>query len=128
MFEADCYTFRADECSKIQHTDESQSPLEKSQHSPIQYYSAGATASYEALLKGINGMMQDEKTVSGYLGKNGVTLYRTIANQKDIMADLVQELALRRIKNTEQVVILSEWDTFYARAMPEAFKTAILEQ
>lgn len=89
----------------------------------IVYFSAGATASDERLLEGIVPAPKNN-TVSGYLDELGVTLYRTTATDKEMMETLVHELKIRRIEQPDHVVILSEWDTFYGRAMPEAFSNA----
>jgi hypothetical protein len=87
----------------------------------IIYYSAGATASDEDLLKDIESWTKG-KTVSGQLGQ-GVKLYRTTATDNAMMRILVNELCVRKVKKTDHIVILSEWDTFYGRAMPKAFET-----
>ena len=41
-----------------------------------------------------------------------------------MMDIVVNELHLRQVEKTDHVVILSEWDTFYGRTMPKAFKYA----
>jgi hypothetical protein len=73
--------------------------------------------------------VEEDDTISAYLslskqGKQGMTLYRTTATDLDMMEIVVNELHLRQVKNTDHVVILSEWDTFYGRAMPKAFEFA----
>ena len=108
---------------------------EISTNTPITYYSATATASDESLLQkvlpkeAVNG-----KTVQAYLQladsaptkhKHGITLHRTTATDAEMMNAMLDELTiLHRIKKTNHVVILSEWDTFYGRSISEAFKTA----
>ena len=47
---------------------------------PIVYYSAGATASDYRLLKDVLGHAEEGDTVSAYLSEQGMTLYRTTAN------------------------------------------------
>ena len=116
----------------------------------IIYFSAGATASDEDLLKDIV-LVPKCKTISQYLGAANVNLYRTTATDDAMMKILVKELEWRQVKahyndpdimylfmhwlpeklgyhqdtqaeQEDHVVILSEWDTFYGRAMPNAFK------
>ena len=87
----------------------------------IIYYSAGATASDKRLLQGSN--IKECATVSECLGNRGITLYRTSATDKAMMAIVAEELLVRNVKKSDQIVILSEWDTFYGRAMPKSFKT-----
>lgn len=113
----------------------------------IVYFSAGATASDKDLLKDIV-LIPKCKSISDCLGKANVKLYRTTATDDAMMKILVQELGVRQVKphyinedimywlpeklgygqdkppkQEDHVVILSEWDTFYGRAMPDAFKS-----
>ena len=89
------------------------------------YYSAGATASDNRLLNGV-GITTEPlcKTVSDCLRNRGLTLYRTTATEHDMMAVLVAELGMRRVEKKDHVIILSEWDTFYGRSMPDTFRNA----
>jgi len=41
-----------------------------------------------------------------------------------MMAVLVAELGIRRVEKKDHIIILSEWDTFYGRSMPDTFKNA----
>lgn len=88
----------------------------------IVYFSAGATASDWRLLQNI--MPTECKTISDYMKSQGIVLYRTTATDNVMMDVLVDELDARRVKKTDHVVILSEWDTFYGQIMPDAFKNA----
>ncbi|WP_262965591.1 hypothetical protein [Methylobacter psychrophilus] len=89
------------------------------------YYSAGATASDNRLLNGVGITPQSLcKTVSDCLRSRGLTLYRTTATEHDMMAELVAELGIRKIDKKDHIIILSEWDTFYGRSMPDTFKNA----
>ncbi len=119
------------------------SPLGKINGHNIVYFSAGATASDEGLLKeSIKQAIDGGETVSDYLRDQGVTLYRTTATDSKVMGILVDELYVRHVKahyldikqwlleklgfpheeQEDHIVILSEWDTFYGRAMPKAFE------
>jgi hypothetical protein len=88
----------------------------------IVYLSAGATASDARLLQNI--LPPTCKNISAYLKTHGITLHRTSSTDEAMMDVLVDELDARRVKKTDHVVILSEWDTFYGQVMPGAFKKA----
>ena len=45
-------------------------------------------------------------------------------NQNEYAQKLLKKLGIHQDERKDHVVILSEWDTFYGRAMPEAFNTA----
>ncbi|MDD1615301.1 MAG: hypothetical protein CG439_367 [Methylococcaceae bacterium NSP1-2] len=87
----------------------------------IVYFSAGATASDNKLLEGLQKVKTEKETVSNYFKSKGVKLYRTTATDNVMMIRLMEELKLRHVNKKDHVVILSEGDTFYGRAMPEAF-------
>ena len=94
-------------------------------YKPIVYYSAGATASNFLLLREALGVkVRHGETVSGYLQEQGITLHQTTFTDTEMMGIVEKELDRRRVKKTDHVVILSEWDTFYGRAMPKAFELA----
>jgi|GEM_PF-992702 len=86
----------------------------------ITYYSAIATAPDDELLLKITDKKLNK--INDYLKKCNITLYRTTATDDEMMKMVANELDLRRVKKTDHVVILSEWDTFYGRSMPKAFK------
>ncbi|MGY6276322.1 hypothetical protein [Methylomonas sp. MgM2] len=92
----------------------------------IQYFSAAATASDQALLNGD----KDCRSVSECLSRKGVNLLRTTVTDDKMMALLVEELANRGVDSQSapdqapHIAILSEWDTFYGRTMRSAFKAA----
>ena len=89
----------------------------------IVYYSAGATASSDDLLAGIE-QTDACQSITECLHKYELTLYRTTATDDAMMALLADEISLRGVKKTDKVVTLSEWDTFYGRAMCRAFQKA----
>lgn len=88
----------------------------------IRFYPAAATAEEYWLLN------QQDKHSDGLiktLSAKGVTLTRTIADDRKIAEELVRELGLRGINSSNNhVVILSEWDTFYGRVLPLTFAAA----
>ncbi|PPD47264.1 MAG: hypothetical protein CTY13_05930 [Methylobacter sp.] len=108
-------------CSSVKH--DVNTSLGEISGRDIVYFSAAATASDHRLLEGIVPEPKNQ-TVSAYLFGRGIRLFRTTATDNEMMATLAYELAIRRVKNPDHVVILSEWDTFYGRAMPEAFRNA----
>lgn len=63
--------------------------------------------------------------------KIGWKFFRTIASDKDLLGFLINKEFPKRdisVKNSDDIVILvSEWDTFYGRALPEAFIRTIKE-
>lgn len=90
----------------------------------IRFFSASATAEDAWILEGlrrdfgINGL-------TGVLKNKGITLTRTIADDKRVAEELVNELKLRQIDSrNNHVVLLSEWDTFYGRVLPLTFAAA----
>lgn len=58
----------------------------------------------------------------------GVDFKNVIAPDDLLVRELIDELKLRRIDLTDQrqqVALISEWDTFYGRSIPVAFKVAL---
>lgn len=86
----------------------------------IAFYAAAATASDARLLE--FGLSPHFSDVSSALQQKGITLLRTTATDTDMMRILDDELQLRHLSHQKQVVILSEWDTFYGQSMPLAFQ------
>ncbi|MCX7096833.1 MAG: hypothetical protein NTV43_02880 [Methylococcales bacterium] len=91
---------------------------------PIIYYATGATASDQRLLDDAFGSKETCGTVSEYLLSQKVKLHRITPTDRGMMDVLVAELGLRQVEKSDHVLILSEWDSFYGRAMPTAFKNA----
>lgn len=95
----------------------------------IEFYSASATAGNAALLRGLPPNTQipicrDPKTTQ----RGPVCVLRTIATDDALAGLIVDELALRGVRPSEctpgqtcdRVALISEWDTFYGRSLPEA--------
>lgn len=58
------------------------------------------------------------------------SVHRVIATDDTLMASLIRELRLRRVDparkaQPDRVVLVSEWDTSYGRALPKAFERAV---
>ena len=60
----------------------------------------------------------------------GIEFFRTISSDKALMREMIEkEFKNRGIKdkeNSDVIILVSEWDTFYGRSLPEAF-TEVLE-
>jgi len=120
----DSDTFTA--CASMPLNNTANSKLGKIIKQDITYFSAGATAGDSILLEDIKPTTE-YPFVSGYLYNKGVTLYRTTATDAELMKVVANELQLRQVEVNDDVVILSEWDTYYGRVMPKAFKDAFKE-
>lgn len=113
------------ECIDKSDTNVDKASIKQISEPNLVYYSAGATASDNRLLNAV-GITPEPlcKTVSDCLMSCGLTLYRTTANEHDMMAVLVAELGMRKVEKKDHVIILSEWDTFYGRSMQDTFRNA----
>ncbi len=58
-------------------------------------------------------------------GKRRFRFQRTIATDTALVRSLVRELVIRRVKPDDGIVLISEWDTSYGRALSKTFKTKI---
>jgi len=85
----------------------------------IGFYAAAATAADFELSNLCNN--QSERCLEQLFSDKGIRLLRTTSSDEDLMKALVSELSLRRISANAHIVILSEWDTFYGRAMRDTF-------
>ena len=85
----------------------------------IAYYSAAATASDKDLFESL----ACPNSPNCY-NKSPSNLHRTTATDAELMDLLVEELLNRNVNREDNVVILSEWDTFYGRTMRKTFKHA----
>lgn len=104
----------------------------------VDMWNATATASDELLLHGVMSPEAEIKTVDGILGsklKGGFTFHRSTLTDREVMDVLVDELQNnRRIKvcpddkgETDHVALISEWDTFFGRALPVTFEHAVFD-
>jgi hypothetical protein len=103
--------------------------------SDVWFYSSQATMADREILKGI----ADGKFLSEFLNDKGIHLVRTIADDHSVIASLVEELSIRHVRSDDakrngandvdndklnHVVLLSDWDTSYGRALPLYFEKA----
>lgn len=60
-------------------------------------------------------------------GNNSGLIFRTIANDRSLVSKLVKEVEDRYVEfcNEDRVAIISEWDTFYGRALPLTFAACV---
>ncbi len=68
--------------------------------------------------------------ISNFCGVDGKTclrFLRTIRSDDILIRELICELARRKLRQGDFVVVLSEWDTYFGRLLPRAFADAIEE-
>jgi len=97
------------------------------------FVSAMATAPASQLLSDIddtaprtkNEQDEYEKTLSELFQRWDITFLRTAVTDTKLMDTIIDELQKRGVRlydsNPDRVALISEWDTFYGRALPEAF-------
>ncbi|WP_157205558.1 hypothetical protein [Methylomonas koyamae] len=86
----------------------------------VTFYSAAATAADDQLMEGYDS--NRDRCITAFSENINITLHRTTSTDQQLMKVLAEELRLRRIRDDEDVVILSEWDTFYGRSMRKTFE------
>jgi hypothetical protein len=86
----------------------------------VRFFCPTATASTKEL--GIaNGGQQDD-SVKERLGHAGVTFERFTTTDDQLCRELARELQRRGVKlDPEHIALISEFDTFYGRALPDSF-------
>ena len=105
----------------------------------VSIFSALATASEEALFGDLlpTGYSLKEMIEEGVQRKSrgGLQLHRTILTDDEVLRGLIEELPLRHVhvvpwrdkrgnwRPADHVVILSEWDSAYGRALDKTFQT-----
>ena len=88
---------------------------ESEQSNEISFFAAGATVEHSHLVG--SDAPDDLKKYNPI--KN---LWRTIGSDGDISSALVKELKLRQVNpETDHVLLISEWDSFYGRSFPKTF-------
>jgi hypothetical protein len=103
----------------------------------VKMYAALPTAAERLLTKQPDGNVSDQRrssvkailehAINGESGKiGGFQFVRTILNDETVIEALIQELKrrgvdVRREGKPDFVAIISEWDTFYGRALPRTF-------
>ena len=110
----------------------------------IKFYSAAATVEAAWILEGLpkksgrpckadavtppsnkNEKNIDELNLVNTLNDRSVSLVRTISDDKLVAKKLINELEQRQVNpDKDHIVLLSEWDTFYGRALPLTFAAA----
>lgn len=86
-------------------------------------YSASATAADWRLDPHFRSSAEPREEATSKLGSNGVAFVNLTCTDDQMSRVLVEELALRDIHVAEgdRIALLSEWDTFYGRALPQSF-------
>ena len=96
----------------------------------VQILSSSATADDHLLLKEIEDYDEHYDNVTDLFAKelNSVTFLRTIGTDKVLTDSLVDELARRGADprdSRNHIALISEWDTFYGRALPQTFISSV---
>lgn len=110
--------------------------------SGVSMYSASSTADDEAMLFEVLPGQLMTGMVADFVNSRwaGFNLQRLTATDKELCESLVGELELRQIflrgttstepsaleSHIDHVAVVSEWDTFYGRALPMSFAAAVL--
>ena len=99
----------------------------------VEMWCATATASDELLLHEIN--QPENQTIEEYFAKKmdstehseSFLFYRCTATDRDVINTLADELRTKRgLKlNHDHIALISEWDTFYGRALPVTFEREV---
>jgi hypothetical protein len=105
--------------------------------SGVEIYSAMATVDDEILLQGVTGRdplrnckSAPDEVVGNIEGKaKGIHFERTIGSDRRLAEKLIEELQNRRVSfGKDHLVLISEWDTYYGRSLPETFKQVLQEK
>lgn len=87
----------------------------------VELYSPWATVPPALLAYG----MKSEKTPDELLTAAGLVSTYRVTNDNVLFAALLDELDRRKVKiGEDRIVLIGEWDSFYARALPPAFTAA----
>ncbi|MGH6835038.1 MAG: hypothetical protein ACREC9_05700 [Methylocella sp.] len=92
----------------------------------VQFYTYSASAEDIQLLRGLTTTCT---SVHDYFANLGIDIRRTIATDEVLARGIVGELELRGVKPgvptdqpTDHVALISEWDTFYGRTVPDTME------
>jgi hypothetical protein len=98
-------------------------------------YSPRATAEDEALLQGVDPVSETNRqnqTIEQYLTArkpiDRIAFQRTTATDGELVKALVKELGLRGVEPGDGIVLVSEWDTLYGRALPHSFRDEMCQK
>lgn len=92
----------------------------------IRFYPATATAEDSWILNGLPKTPANVDLAS-MLSNENIRLTRTISDDRQVSKKLVEELKLRQVSSARNhIVLISEWDTFYGRALPLTFASAYM--
>lgn len=92
----------------------------------IRFYPATATAEDSWILNGLPKTPANVDLASA-LSNEYISLTRTISDDRQVSKKLVEELGFRQVNSVRNhIVLISEWDTFYGRALPLTFASAYM--
>jgi hypothetical protein len=89
-------------------------------------FSSWATTADALLWSGADGVRSE--TITDLIRTNGPALINVTCTDDQLIEELLDELALRGVhpeKGHDAVMLLSEWDTFYGRALPITFAAVV---
>ncbi|MGC4099540.1 MAG: hypothetical protein QM706_20790 [Nitrospira sp.] len=99
----------------------------------IELYSPWATADPELLLRELGratpaclDAASCEQALKDRLANAGIVLKHSVISDRELTLALALELQRRQVAlGKDSIVLISEWDTFYGRALPIAFEKSI---
>ena len=89
----------------------------------VWFYAYGASASDDQLLDHLGGTCE---TVQRYFGQFGIHVQRTIATDDTLAQGIATELRKRRVEPSDAIALISEWDTFFGRTLPQAVERQLV--
>lgn len=120
--------------SSDEQSSQEKNPGSRSGSIALELYSPWATAAPELLVSGLSvddASLQctDANSCAGslvtLLARDRVTLAHAVPSDKELAVALVAELQRRQVEiGRHPIALIGEWDTFYGRALPMAFKAA----
>jgi hypothetical protein len=110
----------------------SESPDLSAKLKGLEIYSATATAEDSFLLQELKDAPQSKLNcqdkskdiIANKFCDAGITFYRTICSDKELTQEMIDELELRGVGADDHIALISEWDTFYGRSLPQTFENA----
>jgi hypothetical protein len=99
----------------------------------LQFYGYSATVNDATLMLAAGSLCKSDTCLADFF-KNRIEFYRMVATDQALARTIRDELRLRRInadnvdqKRNSHVALVSEWDTFYGRALPESMARCLGE-
>lgn len=116
----------ADQSAVAQELAKTKSPKKPLQG--VRMYSWSATAMDDLLVHGLDGNPPRSNIAAHLKSCWGLDFKNVIATDDILARELIDELKVRYVDLTDEtnhVALIAEWDTFYGRSIPVAFKVAL---